>query len=66
MLAYLEERNEPVALLRRSGGYDLVNPADFSSTRVNRKTATTLSGIAHVFYRPFPARVIGWKDVLSA
>jgi len=65
MLAFLEEGSEPVALLRRGGGYDFLNPADLSRTRINRTTAAKLSGIAYAFYRPFPNRAINWKDVLS-
>ncbi len=65
MLAFLEEGNEPVALLRKGGGYEIRNAANSSKIRLTQTTSAKLSGIGYVFYRPFPARVIGWKDVLS-
>jgi ATP-binding cassette subfamily C protein len=71
MLAFLEGGNHPVALLPRAGrgagrGYDLFDPAEETTIRVNRKTAGKLNGIACVFYRPFPHRSLsGWAVLRS-
>jgi NHLM bacteriocin system ABC transporter ATP-binding protein len=55
MVAFLEAGNAPVALLPRARvGYEWFDPASDSSVRIDRKTAPRLSGIAYVFYRPFP------------
>ena len=47
-----------VALLRGAAvcqaGYDLFDPQADTTIRVNRATAQTLTGIAHIYYRPFP------------
>jgi len=71
MLAFLEDANHPVALLPRAGrgagrGYDLFDPAEETTARVNRDTAGKLNGIACVFYRPFPHRSLsGWEVLRS-
>jgi NHLM bacteriocin system ABC transporter ATP-binding protein len=65
MLAFLEADNRPVALLPGSGrGYDLFDPQVEEAVHVNRRTATSLSGIAYVFYRPFPHRPLSGAQVL--
>jgi len=67
MLAFLETDNSPVALLPGSGkGYDLFDPRENSRVRVNGKTVRKLSGVAWVFYRPFPHRALNGLDVLAA
>jgi len=69
MLAFLSADNRPVALLPRSvsgRGYDLFDPAQDTRVRVNRHAAGRLSGIAYVFYRPFPNRALsGWEVLRS-
>ena len=65
LLGFLEEGGAPVALLpSRSGGYILVNPATSTRTPVVGGTAPTLLAHAVMFYRPFPERAIGARDLL--
>jgi hypothetical protein len=54
-VAFLDDGNKPVALPpRATKGYDRFDPADDRTVRVDREMAGKLSGIAYVFYRPFP------------
>jgi len=41
-------------LPRARSGYDLFDPQADTTVRVNRATARTLTGIAHIYYRLFP------------
>ena len=67
MLAFLEADNRPVALLPRARhGYELFDPQTDSTVRLNRDTARTLTGIAFVYYRPFPNRALSGAQVLTA
>jgi len=67
MLAFLEADNRPVAILPRGGhGYTVFDPQTDESVRVHRKTAMALSGIAYVFYRPFPHHPLTGGQVLLA
>ena len=69
MLGFTAEGRRPVALLpvgqvgRR--GFELVDPGAGTRTRVNWESAAGLAADAWVFYRPFPDRVIGVRDVLT-
>jgi len=65
LLAFIDSTS-PVALLpKRSGQYLLHNPADGSSTVVTEDVAAGLTGIAHVFYRPFPEGKLGALELLK-
>ncbi len=67
MLAFLEDGNRPVALLSRARrGYDLFDPQADTTIRVNRATARTLTGIAHIYYRPFPNQALTGAQVLMS
>ena len=66
MLAFLEDGQRPVALLQRGRGYDLFDPQADTTVRVNRATARTLTGIAHIYYRPFPNRALTGLQVLMS
>ncbi len=71
MLAFLEDGSRPVALLPRARpgarqGYDLFDPQADSTIRVNRATARTLTGIAHIYYRPFPNQALTGAQVLMS
>jgi NHLM bacteriocin system ABC transporter ATP-binding protein len=67
MVAFLDEGNKPVALLPRKGrGYELFDPAADTTVRVHRGIAGKLSGVAYVFYRPFPHRALSGWEVLRA
>lgn len=65
LLAYLEADNQPVALLPHGRNrYLLFNPADQTTVRVTAEVSRKLSGVAHMFYRPFPNKPLRWKDLL--
>ncbi len=66
LLAYKERDGQPVALLPVSPTkYDLYDPYDESQVRVDAQVAETLKAQAYTFYRPLPAKVIGYKDLLK-
>lgn len=66
LLAFLEENNQPVALLPLSPNqYQLHNPANKSITLVNYKISQQIKPMAFTFYRSFPAKVLKSRDILS-
>jgi NHLM bacteriocin system ABC transporter ATP-binding protein len=65
ILAFLEDSRKPVALLRRPSGYMLFDPRTRRAQRVNAEIASTLHGLAYIFYRPLPARPVGVTDLLA-
>lgn len=59
MLARMDGTGQPVALIPTSShSYDLVNPADRSRIRIDRKIAQTIEPFADMFYRAFPDQVL--------
>jgi ATP-binding cassette subfamily C protein len=66
LLAYLEERKQPVALLPASAGrYNMVNPAERSTVKVTPENAASLNPFAYTFYRPFPETALSALDLLK-
>ncbi|MFN3461755.1 MAG: ABC transporter transmembrane domain-containing protein, partial [Oceanibaculum sp.] len=66
LLAYMAADNRPVALLPDGvARYVLVDPADGTRRPVTPALAGSLSGEAHVFYRPFPARAMRVREVFA-
>ncbi|HTU45284.1 MAG TPA: NHLP bacteriocin export ABC transporter permease/ATPase subunit [Bryobacteraceae bacterium] len=66
LVAFRDSDNLPVALLPKSRSrYRLYNPADRSSTDVTEAVAASLSGTAYCFYRPFPQRKFGLKELCN-
>jgi NHLM bacteriocin system ABC transporter ATP-binding protein len=55
----------PVVLVRRRRGYLMQDPVRGSSEPLTRALAAELSASAVVLYRPFPARELTWRDLLS-
>jgi NHLM bacteriocin system ABC transporter ATP-binding protein len=64
LVGFMDESGEPVALIHRKGGYELLSPADMSRKRVTREVAKTLNWEGFCFYRPFPDQPITGKDLL--
>jgi NHLM bacteriocin system ABC transporter ATP-binding protein len=65
LLVYGEASERPLAALpsaRRR--YELVDPAEGTARVVDRNTANSLSGSAHVFYRPFPNKPLRGLDLV--
>jgi len=66
MLAFRDSDHRPMAVLPAWGGrYQLWDPVEDRSRRLNRKTAASLEGFAWVFYRPFPAHKLSVWDLVS-
>jgi ATP-binding cassette subfamily C protein len=69
LLAFVEADGRPVALLPRTGpagrGYDLYDPALETSVGVTPAVAETLTGVAHTFYRPFPAEALNLAELMA-
>lgn len=66
LLVYREADGQPLALLPVSPSkYRLYDPADGSQIIVDRMVAETIQAQAYTFYRPLPAKVIGYKDLLK-
>ncbi|GBF35763.1 ABC transporter, multidrug efflux family [Desulfocucumis palustris] len=65
LLAYLEEDNRPVALLPLSPAqYRMHDPAGKTVVPVDDQTAARIKPFAVAFYRPFPGRELGLRDIL--
>lgn len=54
----------PVALLRRRGGYELVDPQGGDREKVGARTAASLEPDATMFYRPYPDRLAAPKQLV--
>lgn len=66
LLAYMAADDRPVALLPDGvDRYVLADPADGTRRPVTPVLADRLSGEAHVFYRPFPARAMRVREVFA-
>lgn len=66
LLAYRSEDKQPVALLPASQkSYVIVDPAAGTRQNVTASVAETLEGMAYMFYRPFPSRVLTSMDLMK-
>ncbi len=66
LLAIQTEGKRPVALLPAGNrGYVLFNPQDGSRTKLTAPLAEGLEQSAHYFYRSFPDKAIGTRDLLK-
>ncbi len=64
-LLALDAQGTPVALLPQArGGYAYTDPQTGAHVRVDAKVAEGLSDEAWCFYRPFPLRELGVRDIL--
>ncbi|MFG3475588.1 NHLP bacteriocin export ABC transporter permease/ATPase subunit [Streptomyces sp. NPDC047980] len=62
LVGHRAKSGAPVALLRRRGGYQAVNPATGSRIRVDEDNAEEFEQRAVMFYRPLPERPLGlWR-----
>jgi ATP-binding cassette subfamily C protein len=64
LLGSIEEDKRPIALLPAADGYRLHDPLRGTVERVTAANAAALAPFAHTFYRPFPDKAIGVKDLL--
>ncbi len=66
LLVYREADKQPLALLPVSPSkYKLYDPAEGSQVMVDQAVADTIDAQAYTFYRPLPAKAIGYKDLLK-
>jgi ATP-binding cassette subfamily C protein len=65
MVAFRKEDGLPVALIRGgSTGYRIHHPSERRPVKVTGVNAGELTGVAFLFYRPFPMRSLTFKDLL--
>ncbi len=65
LLASNEKNKQYMALLQTSPrSYELNDPVEGTQIKVTPEVAAALNPIAYTFYRPFPERVLGAKDLL--
>lgn len=66
MLATRRDDGSAVALIPRSvSGYDFYDVGSGKRVRLNGKTASMIGGEAICFYKPFPLKELGIKDLLK-
>lgn len=58
LLGFRADGGQPVALLRRRGGYQVVDPHTGARQRMGPRTAASLEPEAIMFYRPYPDRLV--------
>ncbi|MDT9721984.1 NHLP bacteriocin export ABC transporter permease/ATPase subunit [Paenibacillus sp. ClWae2A] len=66
LVGYLETSGEPIALIPSgANSYRWENPLHGEKGIVNAEMAAIIQPMAYMFYRPFPARELGIKDLLQ-
>ena len=66
LLAFLQESNQPVALLPTSAtSYAIADPTEGTRERVTLEIAQSLQPTAYTFYRPFPDKPLQVWDVFK-
>ncbi len=66
VLAFVEKDKTPVAILPTAPGkYKMYNPVEDTETLVTSNIASSLSGTAHTFYRPFPDKKLSGLDLVK-
>lgn len=64
LLGYLQESQDPVALLPERGQYTIFNPQTQLQTPLGEHSREQLEPFAYTFYPPLPERPLGGKDLL--
>lgn len=64
LLGFVADDGRPVALLRRTFGYELHDPRDGSTRRVTADVAGTLAETGRALYRQLPDRPLRGRDLL--
>ena len=66
LLVFRQEDNQPMALVPiNPTRYALYNPKDDSRIIVDAEVADSIKAQAYTFYRPLPAKEIGYRDLLA-
>jgi ATP-binding cassette subfamily C protein len=66
MVAYTQEDNRPVALLRVSATrYEMFDPIEQTRVRVDEQIAVTLAPVAYMFYRSLPDKALKAWDLVQ-
>lgn len=67
LLGFLENGNRPVALLPRTKKqYELYDPVSKNTVVINSENESMLKPFAYAFYRPFPEKALGPRDLVRA
>jgi NHLM bacteriocin system ABC transporter ATP-binding protein len=64
LIAFIEKTAAPVALLRRSHGYELIDPTETSGRPLTEEMAAGLNWEAYTFYGPLPDEPLGFTGLL--
>ncbi len=65
LLGYIQQGSGPVALLPTRNGYEIRNPSDGSTQRVDSENALLLDPFAYTFYRPFPDEKMTGRNLID-
>jgi NHLM bacteriocin system ABC transporter ATP-binding protein len=66
MVGFFDEDKRPVALLPGSPrGYRVYDPQTRAEVGVDEELSRKLHGLAYVFYRPFPSKALGVRDIFA-
>jgi NHLM bacteriocin system ABC transporter ATP-binding protein len=65
LLGYFQEGNRPVALVPGPKGYEIHDPSDGTTQRVDLANWSLLDPFAYALYRPFPDRKLTARDLID-
>ncbi len=65
-LGYIKETQEPVAIMPVSSTtYEIYNPANDTTIRLNNENAKILDKLGYVFYKPLPRKPLNIQDLID-
>lgn len=65
LLGFLDESNQPVALLFTAKGYKLHRSNDDNGRFITEELATSINAFAYMFYRPLPVKALSAWDLVQ-
>jgi NHLM bacteriocin system ABC transporter ATP-binding protein len=65
LVGYIQQGNRPIALVPGSKGYEIHDPSDGTTQRVDRANGSLLDPFAYALYRPFPDRKLTARDLID-
>jgi NHLM bacteriocin system ABC transporter ATP-binding protein len=65
LVGYFQEGNRPVALVPGPNGYEIHDPSDGTTQRVDLANSSLLDPFAYALYRPFPDRKLTARDLID-
>ncbi len=65
LLGFLDESNQPIALLFTQKGYKLFTSKDDNGRFITEEIANSINAFAYMFYRPLPVKALSAWDLVN-